>query len=173
MRVLASNDLNEYRIAELLAAGAPLDGFGVGGNLGVGLGTIESGTVGGTLGAVYKLVWYEGNGDPARIKVAGDKSTWPGRKQIVRVGDFVEDVIQLDDEPVPDGGVPLLHPVMVDGEQTVPEPDILALREIAAGELASLPSQYHQLSGAPPYPVRKSERLLAIREHAVLRESRG
>ena len=116
--------------------GAPLDGFGVGGNLGVGLGTIESGTVGGTLGAVYKLVWYEGNGDPARIKVAGDKSTWPGRKQIVRVGDFVEDVIQLDDEPVPDGAVSLLHPVMVDGEQTVPDPDIMALREIAAGELA-------------------------------------
>ena len=61
-RVLASNDLNEFRIAELLAGGAPLDGFGVGGNLDVGLGTVESGTVGGTLGAVYKLVWYEGRG---------------------------------------------------------------------------------------------------------------
>ena len=42
-----------------------------------------------------------------------------------------------------------------------------------AGELASLPPRYHQFSGAPPYPVRKSERLLAIREHAVQRESRN
>jgi nicotinate phosphoribosyltransferase len=173
VRVLASNDLNEFRIAELVAAGAPLDGFGVGGNLGVGLGTIESGTVGGTLGAVFKLVWYEGDGDPARIKVAGDKSTWPGRKQVVRVGNFVEDVIQLEDEPLPEGGAPLLQPVMAGGEQTVPVPDVMALREIAASDLASLPQRYHQLSDAPRYPVRKSDALLALRERAVQREGRN
>ena len=92
---------------------------------------------------------------------------------MVRVGEFVEDVIQLDDEPLPAGGVPLLHPVMVAGEQIVPEPDIMALREIAAQELASLPLPYRQLSDAPTYPVRKSEACAALREHAVQRESRG
>lgn len=170
-KVLASNDLNEFRIAELLAGGAPLDGFGVGGNLDVGLGTVESGTVGGTLGAVYKLVWYEGAGDPARIKVAGDKSTWPGRKQVARIGAFAEDVIQLEDEPLPAGGAPLLHPVMVDGEQVTPAPDVMALREIAAQELAALPAPYRQLSGAPSYPVRKSNAVQALRERATQREA--
>ena len=170
-RVLASNDLNEFRIAELLAGGAPLDGFGVGGNLDVGLGTVDSGTVGGTLGAVYKLVWYQGDGDPARIKVAGDKSTWPGRKQVVRVGAFAEDVIQLEDEPLPAGAAPLLHPVMVGGSQIVPEPDVMTLREIAARELSALPAPYRQLRNAPTYPVRKSDALLAVRKHATQREA--
>lgn len=170
-KVLASNDLTEFRIAELLAGGAPLDGFGVGGNLDVGLGTVASGTVGGTLGAVYKLVWYEGEGDPARIKVAGDKSTWPGRKQVARIGAFAEDIIQVEDEPLPADSAPLLHPVMVAGEQVVPVPDVMALREIAAAELAALPAPYRQLQAAPPYPVRKSDALLALRERATRREA--
>lgn len=170
-RVLASNDLNEYRIAELLSGGAPLDGFGVGGNLDVGLGTVESGTVGGTLGAVYKLVWYEGEGDPARIKVAGDKSTWPGRKQVARIGAYMEDIIQVEDEPLPAGGVPLLHPVMVDGEQVAPKPEVMALREIAAQELAALPAPYRQLWNPPTYPVRKSDAVQALRERATRREA--
>ncbi|MCA9880924.1 MAG: nicotinate phosphoribosyltransferase [Thermomicrobiales bacterium] len=172
-KVLASNDLTEFRIAELLAGGAPLDGFGVGGNLDVGLGTVASGTVGGTLGAVYKLVWYEGEGDPARIKVAGDKSTWPGRKQVARIGAFAEDIIQVEDEPLPADSAPLLHPVMVAGEQVVPVPDVMALREIAAAELAALPAPYRQLQAAPPYPVRKSDALLALRERATRREAGG
>ncbi|MCA9880171.1 MAG: nicotinate phosphoribosyltransferase [Thermomicrobiales bacterium] len=172
-RVLASDNLNEFRIADLLASGAPLDGFGVGGNLDVGLGTVQSGTVGGTLGAVYKLVWYEGDGDPARIKLAGDKSTWPGRKQVVRVGAFTEDVIQLEQEPLPAGGVALLHPVMTAGEPLNPEPDVMALREVAGQELAALPACYRQLRDAPAYPVRKSAALLALREHAAQREVRG
>ena len=100
-KVLVSGDIDEFRIADLLAAGAPIAGFGVGGNLAVGLGTVASGTVGGVLGAVYKLVWYEGGDDPARIKLAGEKSTWPGRKLVYRIGEFEEDVIQLDDEPAP------------------------------------------------------------------------
>ncbi|MFT4038186.1 MAG: nicotinate phosphoribosyltransferase [Thermomicrobiales bacterium] len=169
-RVLVSDNLNEFRIADLLAAGAPIDGFGVGGNLDVGLGAIESGTVGGTLGAVFKLVWYEGDGDPARIKVAGDKSTWPGRKQVARVGDFREDVIQLEDEPIPADATPLLHPVMRGGAQITPEPDVLALRDVAAAQLAALPAPHRRLRDAAPYPVRKSPALLALREQATRRE---
>ena len=86
-KVLVSGDIDEFRIADLLRAGAPIAGFGVGGNLAVGLGTVASGTVGGVLGAVYKLVWYEGVGDPARIKrlaeeehVAGPQAGLPRRR---------------------------------------------------------------------------------------------
>src|SRR5215208_3507554 len=115
-KVLVSGDIDEFRIAQLLQAGAPIAGFGVGGNLVVGLGTVASGTVGGVLGAVYKLVWYEGVGDPARIKLAGEKSTWPGRKLVYRIGAYEEDVIQLEDEPAPGNGTPLLQPAIQNGE---------------------------------------------------------
>ena len=74
--------------------------FGVGTSLATAAGSVEQGVEGGALGAVYKLAWLEGNAS-VPIKIAGEKSTWPGKKQIVRVGAFERDVIQLDDEPVP------------------------------------------------------------------------
>jgi nicotinate phosphoribosyltransferase len=166
VRVLASGDLDEYRIADLLAAGAPLDGFGVGGNLAVGLGSVATGAVGGTLGAVYKLVWYEGEGDPARIKLAGSKSTWPGRKVAYRIGAFAEDLVQLDGEPAPAGGVPLLHPVVRDGAVVATTPTLPELQARAAAERRALPERHRRLREPEPYPVRRSASLLALRERA-------
>src|SRR5947209_7958241 len=58
VRVLASGDLDEWKIAELLQAGAAIDSFGVGTALGSGAGSVEHGVSGGALGAVYKEVWY-------------------------------------------------------------------------------------------------------------------
>ena len=76
--VLVSGDIDEFRIADLLQAGAPIAGFGVGGNLAVGLGTVASGTVGGVLGAVYKLVWYEG------ARRSGTDQTGRGEEHLAR-----------------------------------------------------------------------------------------
>lgn len=171
--VLVSGDLDEFRIADLLKAGAPIDGFGVGGNLGVGLGSVASGSVGGTLGAVYKLVWYEGGDDPARIKLAGEKSTWPGRKVVYRLGDYQEDVIQLEDEPAPEGGVPLLAPAMRDGEVVAPLPSAQEIQTIAMGNLRALPERYRALRDPERYPVRKSEGILTMREEASRQHARG
>jgi nicotinate phosphoribosyltransferase len=166
-KVLVSGDLDEWRIARLLAAGAPIDGFGVGGNLAVGLGSVASGTVGGTSGAVYKLVWYEGDEDPARIKLAGEKSTWPGKKVVYRVGDYHEDVIQLIDEPAPAGGVPLLEPAVESGEFVAEQPTLPAIERRAAEHLRALPEQYRRLDDPARYPVRKSEGILEMRERAT------
>ena len=90
--------------------------------LAVGAGSVEHGISGGALGGVYKLVWYDADADrtadptEAPIKVAGPKSTWPGRKQVSRIGVFREDVIHLEDEaPLPDGRS-LLEPVLRGGE---------------------------------------------------------
>ena len=163
-KVLVSGDIDEFRIADLLAAGAPIDGFGIGGNLGVGLGSAASGTVGGVLGAVYKLAWYEGSGDPARVKLAGEKSTWPGRKQVYRVGDFEEDVVQRDDEPAPGDARPLLQPVMRDGEILTDFPPLLELQQRALTNLHALPARYRALRDPEHYPVRRSERIYALRE---------
>jgi len=56
VRILASGDLDEWKITELLEAGAAIDSFGVGTSLGSGAGSIEHGISGGALGAVYKEV---------------------------------------------------------------------------------------------------------------------
>src|SRR5215216_4167039 len=172
-KVLASGDIDEFRIAELLQAGAPVAGFGVGGNLAVGLGTVASGTVGGVLGAVYKLVWYEGVGDPARIKLAGEKSTWPGRKQVYRIGAFEQDVIQLDDEPAPAGGSPLLHPAIRNGEIVTDLPYVPEIQARAIANVEALPHRYRALRAPLPYPVRRSTGILELRERAARRGEKG
>ncbi|HEV2127720.1 MAG TPA: nicotinate phosphoribosyltransferase, partial [Thermomicrobiales bacterium] len=136
VKVLVSGDIDEYRIAEILGAGAPVDGFGVGGNLGVGLGTVASGTVGGVIGAVYKLVWFDSDEQfPSRIKVAGSKSTWPGRKVVYRVGDFEKDTVQLDTEEAPAGSRELLQPIVKNGTRVSTEESLQAIRERAMASL--------------------------------------
>jgi len=169
VRVLASGDLDEWRIDELLRDGAPLDGFGVGTSVGVGAGSPERGIAGGALGAVYKLVWYDQDptavGEEPRIKLAGAKSTWPGRKQVYRRGDFAEDVIQLDGEAPPPDSTPLLQPVVVDGQPVAgARPDLAAIRERAARNVAALPEPFRRLDDPLPYPVRWSEGLTALRQ---------
>src|SRR5829696_8103198 len=173
IKVLVSGDIDEFRIAQLLQARAPIAGFGVGGNLAVGLGTVASGTVGGVLGAVYKLVWHEGAGDPARIKLAREKSTWPGRKQVYRIGAFEEDVIQLDDEPAPDGGSPLLHLAARNGEIVAELPSVQELQRRAGTNVQSLPERYRAFHDPTPYPVQRSPGILALRERAARRGRSG
>src|SRR5215218_1155226 len=164
--VLVSGDIDEFRIADLLQAGAPIAGFGVGGNLAVGLGTAASGKIGGVLGAVYKLVWYEGVDDPARIKLAGEKSTWPGRKLVYRIGEYEEDVIQLDDEPPPPNGTPLLQPAIHDGAIVADLPSVQNIQIRALANMRDLPERYRALQDPAHYPVRRSAGILELRERA-------
>lgn len=167
VKVLVSGDIDEFKAEKLLATGAPIDGFGVGGNLGVGLGSIESGTVGGVIGAVYKLGWIDDQDDStldARMKIAGDKSTWPGKKTVYRVGRFDHDVVALDSEPAPDGGRELLQPWMRSGELLAPSPSLTEIRERTLANLAELPDNLRKLIITEPYEVRFSEGIRALRE---------
>ena len=173
VQVLVSGDIDEYKIERLLTAGAPIDGFGVGGNLGVGLGTIASGTVGGVIGAVYKLAWYEGDGAaPARIKLAGGKSTWPGRKQPYRIGAFERDVIALDDETPPRDGRPLLQPFIRDGHIVGEISDLKAIRARALASLDALPERTRALTPEEPYPVDWSRGMIQLRDDTIAAISR-
>ena len=174
VQIVASGDMDEFRIAELEAAGAPIDAYGVGTALAVGAGSIEHGISGGALGGVYKLVWYDADADEtadpaeAPIKVAGPKSTWPGKKQVSRIGVFREDVIHLEDEaPLPEGRS-LLEPVLREGE-LIPGvlPSLNEIRDRAARNLAALPPEYRAIEKPAGYPVRNSDRLRAMRKHAM------
>jgi nicotinate phosphoribosyltransferase len=168
VRVVASGDLDEWRIAALVRAGAPIDGFGVGTSLSTGAGSVEHGVEGGALGAVYKLAWLEGGASPARIKIAGEKSTWPGKKQVARIGAFARDLIQLDDEPIPQNGRPMLRTVMQGGEALDGAlPPLAEIRERAAANLAALPAAHRALEAPEEYPVERSAALVAMRERAI------
>ncbi len=168
VRVLVSGDIDEYKIARFVAAGAPIDGFGVGGNLGVGLGTIESGTVGGVIGAIYKLAWYESDdADPARIKLAGEKSTWPGRKTAWRIGAYERDVVQLEEEDPPAGGRQLATSWIARGHLVAQEPSLHEVRDRAACSLAAMPANLKELTAHEPYRVDVSLRLSALRKATI------
>ncbi len=81
VRIVASNELDEYVIPNILAKGGKIDIWGVGTNLVTG-----AGAGGGALGGVYKMV--EHNGRP-KIKLSADpeKMTNPGAKKVVRFYD--------------------------------------------------------------------------------------
>ncbi len=174
VKIAASGDLDEFSIQQLLDSAAPIDSFGVGTSVGVGAGSVERDIEGGALGGVYKEVFgVDERGGHAKVKVAGDKSTWPGIKEVYRIGHFVEDVIQLVDEPRPAGSERLLKPVVLDGE-VVPGslPPLSEIWEFAQGNLRRFPERYRQLERPAAYPVRVSEGIRRMRDGA-LAEQRG
>lgn len=169
VRILVSGDMDEFKIADLLAAGAPIDAFGVGTSLGVGGGSLEHNIEGGALGGVYKEVWYEdgGIGEP-KIKVAGPKSTWPGRKELYRIGRFAGDWIGLENEKPPANASRLLKPVVRQGVMVAGSlPPVSEIWELAQASLHELPEQYRALHDAPAYPVEYSAALQALRDSVV------
>src|SRR5690242_4656980 len=170
VRILASGDLDEWKITELLEAGAAIDSFGVGTSLGSGAGSTDLGVAGGALGAVYKEVWYvdETGTEFPKVKIAGAKSTWPGKKEVYRHPNWEEDIIQLSHEPRPDNYQRLLRPVMRNGEMIPGSmPPLSEIRELAQQNLQILPLKYRVLSPDSAYPVHFSEGLQALRKQAT------
>ncbi len=149
-QIVCSGDLDEYRIADLLAAGAAIDGFGVG----TALTTSNDAPA---LGGVYKLVEAGGR---AVMKARGPKSNLPGRHQVFR--GVEDDTIGLVDEDLP--GRPLLEPVLEAGRRTGEAAPIEEVRERAAAELAALPERVRALRDPATLPPRLSPRLRALEE---------
>jgi nicotinate phosphoribosyltransferase len=162
VRIAASGDLEEGRIAELVASGAPIDLWGVGTDLGT---SRDSPVVNG----VYKLVADRTpDGDWRGVfKSSEDKATLPGAKQVFRSfsagGEMAGDVIARADEPL--GGEPLLAPAMQRG-RIVMEEALDDIRARSATQLAALPARLRDplpRREPKPYPVRYSDRLAAAR----------
>jgi len=154
IRIFVSSDLDEHVITRLLAAGAPVDGFGVGTGMAVSADAPS-------LDLVYKLAEYAGRG---RTKLSREKSVLPGRKQVFRRvehGRAVADVIGLADERLE--GEPLLRRVMRGGTREGAPTELKMIRDATAEQLASLPTHVTALEAAdPPYPVSISN---ALQEH--------
>ncbi len=154
--IFASGSLNEDKVAHLIAAGAPIDGFGVGTEMGVSSDAPS-------LEIIYKLVEYDGKG---RLKLSPGKTVLPGQKQIFRmeranVADH--DVLACDDEQL--GGRPLLQQVMRAGVRVdMGRVTLDAARSRARQELDRLPAVLRSLQPAPPYRVEISAALARSRD---------
>ena len=154
--IFASGNLDEYRVAQLVGAGAPIDSFGIGTSL-------VTSSDAPSLDAVYKLQEYAGK--PRRKRSAG-KATWPGRKQVYRLskddGVFLRDIVAPATEICE--GEPLLQPVMKGGNRLA-SPSLDAARAHVRSQLARLPVQYRKLERAEPaYPVEIAASLKALAE---------
>jgi len=142
-KIMVSGDLNEDRISELLAAGAPVDAFGVGTDL-------ATSSDAPALAVVYKLVELESVGVKRFAAKLGEKRTMPGAKQVFRYAD--RDVIGCAWER--QEGKALLEPVMAKGELVCDLPDAHQACDRARAAVDRL----------PPGRVEYSEELMALAE---------
>lgn len=156
VRILASGNLDEYRIEELLEAGASIDLFAVGTRMGVSADAPY-------LDIAYKLVEYGGR---PLLKLSPGKKTWVGKKQIYRMrqagGAMSHDVLCLLAEPPPPEGEPLLDRVMEQGQPIRAPEDLETIRARFRSDRLALPERYRALRPVDPYPVWISERLEAL-----------
>ena len=141
VQIFASSSLDEYAIARLLSAGAPIDGFGVGTKMAVSSDAPF-------LDTAYKLVEYAGK---PRRKLSTSKTNLPGRKQIFRQPDH--DVIGLFDEGI--AGSPLLVKVMEKGRRSSAALSLEACRN-------TLKNSRESIDGLFPRPVLTSQRIQTL-----------
>lgn len=169
VEIFISGDLDEDRIASLLAAGARVDTFGVGTSL-------STSSDAPSLGLLYKLVEIERGGEVREAaKFSAAKVTYPGRKQVYRAldaaGRYVGDTIALEGEEAP--GEPLLVPVVQSGRRIASTLPITDLQRHCQAQIERLPPALRRLTPCPHgYPVRHSAQLEALLEQVRERVAR-
>jgi nicotinate phosphoribosyltransferase len=136
--IFASGDLDEWEIAKLRSAKAPINGYGVGTKL----------VTGSPVNGVYKLV--EINSIPT-MKRSPEKMTYPGRKQIfrqVKAGKILPDTLGLTSE-----GAGLLELVMQDGDRLQHDDPLDVIRKRTDANVATLSTEIRDINYAGLTPV--------------------
>ncbi len=181
VKIVASNQLDEYVIKSLNEQNAPIDVYGVGTNL-------VTGKPDAALDGVYKLSEY--NGEP-RLKLSENiiKVSLPSKKQVYRMLDengmfYGADVIALASEgKVPrmfhpfDSNKnldlerfhhePLLRQVMKNGERTSPKKTIAEISAYTKMRLGMLPEEYQRFQNPHIYKIGLSENLKSKRDQLI------
>ncbi|MHA1823633.1 MAG: nicotinate phosphoribosyltransferase, partial [Promethearchaeota archaeon] len=151
--IVASSDLNEYKIKKIIDDNAPIDAFGIGTELAT---SRDDPTIAG----VYKLIEY--NNQP-KIKTSEEKLTYPGKKQIYRIcnerGYFKEDILMLDDEESPLNSEALLIPIMEKGNLISKTPQLMEIQQHYLKNIKKLPSEYKTLDENQVFKLKISEKL--------------
>lgn len=182
MKIVASNQIDEFVIKSLIEQEAPIDIFGVGTKL-------VTGKPDAALDGVYKLSMASGK---PRLKLSEnlEKIILPGIKQVLRVIDndgmfFGADAIVLADENTKAARIyhpfdskkfldiesyeqqPLLQKVMSKGSQTSPQDSLVSIADYAQKRLALLPAEYKRFENPHRYKVGVSQKLLQLREDLI------
>jgi len=161
VQIVASGGLDEFQLAALTRAGAPIDAYGIGTRLGTSADAPA-------LDMAYKLVDYAGR---PRLKLSAEKETLVGPKQIWRRHDrqgiFQEDLLAARDEPSPgEAWEPLLVPVM-EGGSLLKQPGLAEIRARHRAEAAAVPRGLLRLKGQGNYAVRLTDTLRERQQAAV------
>lgn len=151
--IVASSDLNEYKIKEIIDKNTPIDAFGIG----TELATSRDDP---TIAAVYKLTEYKGI---PRMKISEGKLTYPGKKQIYRIFDksgiFKEDILMLDDEAPPPSSEALLLPVLKKGKLVNKLPELNEIQQDYLNNINRLPEDFKVLEENHIFNLRISQKL--------------
>ena len=152
-KIFASGDLDGPEIARLKAAGATLDGYGIGTKL----------VTGKPVNGVYKLVELEG---VPVMKEADGKVTYPGAKQVFRrwdpSGHWVGDRLGLATEtPKPDEK-PLLIKVMEGGDRCSPVQSLAVIAAFGRSQVKTLPESARRTVDPEPLTAQLSAALLQL-----------
>jgi nicotinate phosphoribosyltransferase len=149
--VFVSGGLDERDVGGLLAAGAPIGGFGIGSKMGTAVDAAF-------LDMAYKLVEFDGR---PTLKLSAGKATLPGRKQVWR-RDGLDMLAPAD---ASGDGEPLLVDVMTGGRRSHAEP-LAQIRARARRERDELPAERRGVD-AVPGEVRVDPELGRLRERLV------
>lgn len=160
-KIIASGNLDEFKIEGLLKKGARVDSFGVGTNMGTSIDAP-------CLDVIYKLC--EVTGAHGRflptMKLSKGKVTYPGRKQVYRVQDrsgrFMKDILAQEGEKVRGG--PLLVKVVDGGRIVHKSPSLEKIREQLKCDLLRFPVALLRVSPGYRYPVIISPQLQNLRK---------
>ncbi len=179
VKIIASNQLDEYLIKSLLDQHAPVDAFGVGTRL-------ITGEPDGALDGVYKL--SESNGK-SRMKLSENlsKMTLPGRKEVYRLLNdndniYGADLICLADQEIPSK---MYHPsnreksmdiscfkterlfkkVMEQGKKLMQKKTASELADFTKQQLQKLPDEYKRFENPHVYKTGISPELMKLRDN--------
>lgn len=150
VKIIVSNDLNEFKINQLLERGAPIDGFGVGTENIVGKPAAA-------LSGVYKLVADE---DGPKMKLSSGKKSYPGVKQVwrkLRDGLLDYDVMGLETDQL--DGDPLLVSFVENGQRVRLVDSLEQIRQRVQQGRNTLPGVLTRLQEPWMYSVEESQSL--------------
>ena len=185
VKIVASSELDEYLISDILSQGGRIDLWGVGTHLVAG-----TGDGGGALGGVYKMV--EHNGQP-KIKLSAnpEKITNPGAKKVVRFynqeGLMEADAVAANSEDLhtsevlivdpgnplrrkqlnSDRRVELLRPIVLEGNLIYDFPSLDQIRDYRKDQLATLHESHKRLYNPHEYKVGLTQRLWQQKEQMI------
>ena len=138
-KIIASDDLNEYKIRDLINKGAKIDAFGVGTEIVTSPDAVSC-------GFIYKLVAIQDSSGQWRNvmkKSSLNKQTYPGKKYVYRnisnASIYTHDIVTLEPDQI---GIPLLQPR--NNSMTA-----LECREVFANELIKMPDYLKAIDDNP------------------------